>query len=178
MDDNVFLPDNVNIASPNVAHLQLMLGRVQTHFFPIPEEHDLTRKISPEGMHLGEKYFAPHMHESQDQSNTTVVDIPVSWINFITLMLLTPEKFDWAKSFLSSQLWNILKEPMNNENFVQFAIPDKCATTKAPTCFSLPDLEEEHSPSSLAEDTLITPKRKRREGKAALVESEVRRSPS
>jgi hypothetical protein len=67
---------------------------------------------------------------------------------------------------------------MNNENFVQFAIPDKCATTKAPTCFSLPDLEEEHSPSSLAEDTLITPKRKRREGKAALVESEVRRSPS
>jgi hypothetical protein len=177
MEEDVFLPDNVNVASPNEAHLQLMLGKVQTHFFPIPEEHDLTRKLSSEGLCLWEKYFAPNMHESQKKSNYSVVDIPVSWINFITLMLLTPEKFDWAKSFLSSQLWHILKEPLNNETFVQFAIPDKCVTSKAPSCSSMPAIEEENSLSTLAVDNTITPKRKRRDGKAALVESEVRRSP-
>jgi hypothetical protein len=117
------------------------------------------------------------MHESQKKNNYSVVDIPVSWINFIALMLLTPEKFDWAKSFLSSQLWHILKEPLNNETFVQFAVPDKCVTSKAPSCSSMPAIEEENSLSTLAVDNTITPKRKRRDGKAALVETELRRSP-
>jgi hypothetical protein len=41
----------------------------------------------------------------------------------------------------------------------------------------MPAIEEENSLSTLAVDNTITPKRKRRDGKAALVESEVRRSP-
>jgi hypothetical protein len=68
-----------------------------------------------------------------------------------------------------------MKEPMQKETSVKFAIPDKCVTSKAPTCFSLTELVEE--PPALAEDTHITPKRKRRDNKIALVESEVRRSP-
>jgi hypothetical protein len=143
MEDNLFLPDNVNLVSPNEAHLQLTHGRVQTHFLSITEEHDLTRRFSSEELLLWEKYFAPHMHGSANQNNTSVVDIPVSWFNFITLMLLTPEKFDWAKSFLSSQLWDILKEPMISEDIVQFSIPDKCATSKAPLCIALSNHDEE-----------------------------------
>jgi hypothetical protein len=94
MTDNLFLPDNVNMVPPNEAHLQLTLGRVETHFFSIPEEHNLARKLSPEGFLLWEKYFAPYMHGTDKQNHSAVVDIPVSWFNFITLMLLTPEKFD------------------------------------------------------------------------------------
>jgi hypothetical protein len=31
MEDNLFLPDNVQLVPPNEAHLQLTLGRVHTH---------------------------------------------------------------------------------------------------------------------------------------------------
>jgi hypothetical protein len=162
---------------PNEAHLQLTLGRVQTHFTPIPVEHDLSKRISAEGMALWEKHFAPKMQGHTDSHNSSMVDIPVSWFNFITLMLLTPEKFDWAKGFLSSQLWDILKEPLLKEDSVRFAIPDKCVTTDAPSCVSLTAMIDLPVPSSPSEDSLITPKRKRREGKVPMVESEVRRSP-
>jgi hypothetical protein len=177
IQDDLFLPENVNMVPPNEAHLQLTLGRVQTHFTPIPVEHDLSRRISAEGMALWEKYFAPKMHGHTDSHNSSMVDIPVSWFNFITLMLLTPEKFDWAKGFLSSQLWDILKEPLLKEDSVRFAIPDKCVTTDAPSCVSLTEMIGLPVPSSPSEDSLITPKRKRREGKVPMVESEVRRSP-
>jgi hypothetical protein len=177
MDDSLFLPDNVNLVPPNEAHLQLILGRVQTNFFAVPEEHDLTRRFSTEGLLLWEKYFAPHMHGPADHNNTSVVDIPVSWFNFITLMLLTPKKFDWAKGFLSSQLWNILKEPMIAEDTIKFVIPDKCVTTKAPLYLAITDVEDLDNPITTEESALITPKRKRREGKCALIETEVRRSP-
>jgi hypothetical protein len=32
LEDNLFLPDSVNLVPPNEAHMQLTLGRVQTHF--------------------------------------------------------------------------------------------------------------------------------------------------
>jgi hypothetical protein len=150
-DDDLFLPSNVNLASPNEAHLQLTLGRVQTYFSPVPEEHDLSKKVSAEGMALWEKYFAPKSTSLANNDSISLVDIPASWFNFITLMLLTPEKFDWAKGFLSSQLWDILKEPMHKKDTVKFAIPDKCVTTKAPTCFSLSELVDEPIPSSPSE---------------------------
>jgi hypothetical protein len=174
-DDDLFLPSNVNLASPNEAHLQLTLGRVQTYFSPVPEEHDLSKKVSVEGMALWEKYFAPKSSGLANNDSISLVDIPASWFNFITLMLLTPEKFDWAKGFLSSQLWDIMKEPMHKEETVKFAIPDKCVTSQAPSCFSLTELVDE--PLVPSEDSLNTPKRKRRDSKIALVETEVRRSP-
>jgi hypothetical protein len=89
IEDSLFLPDNVQMVPPNEAHLQLTLGRVQTHFLPIPEEHDLTRKMSKTGLLLWEKFFAPHLHADR-KSNKAIVDIPVSWFNFVTLMLSTP----------------------------------------------------------------------------------------
>jgi hypothetical protein len=64
---------------------------VQTYFFPVPEEHDLTKRFSAEGMALWEKYFAPNSNGLADNDSTSLVYIPVSWFNFITLMLLTPE---------------------------------------------------------------------------------------
>jgi hypothetical protein len=108
-----------------------------------------------------------------------VLDIPVSWFNFITLMLLTPEKFDWRIFFLNSALWKILLDNGNEskEDTISFIIPDKCFVTQAPTC-KLAELDnaDELIDEGIPQTTPLAPKRKRR-GKGPLVESEVRRSP-
>jgi hypothetical protein len=56
LEDDLFLPANVNVVPPNEAHLQLTLGKVQTYFTPIPAEHDLSTRFSTEGLALWEKY--------------------------------------------------------------------------------------------------------------------------
>jgi hypothetical protein len=154
----------------------LIIGRVQTTFFSVPEEHDISTRFSKQELKIWETYFAPKM----DSSSASVFscDIPVSWFNFVTLMLMTPEKFDWAKGFLSSQLWSIIKESIASEHTISFVIPDKCVANQAPVCSLLE--EEQISPKDttvLDDSTPWSPKRKRREGKVPLVESEVRRSP-
>jgi hypothetical protein len=66
---------------------------------------------------------------------------------------------------------------MLSEESIQFAIPDKCVTTEAPLCINLFNQDEASPAGSSYNEALITPKRKRRDGKSVLVESEVRRSP-
>ena len=53
---------------------------------------------------LWKKYFAP---EGQPKD---VIQVPNEWANFIALALLTPDKFEWVKQLLSSQLWKIISE--------------------------------------------------------------------
>jgi hypothetical protein len=72
-----------DFVSPEVVHLQI--ARVETHIFP---EHEI-QKFSKEGMELWGKYFAPHIQSSSDAAGQKVLEIPVNWFNFITLMLLT-----------------------------------------------------------------------------------------
>jgi hypothetical protein len=93
--NGLLLLEDVNMVPPQEAHL--IIGKVETHFFAIPEEHDLTRRFSKQGMQIWEKFFAPHLHNSPGGSSTC--EIPVSWFNFVTLMLMTPDKFDWARGF-------------------------------------------------------------------------------
>jgi hypothetical protein len=170
-ENALHLLENVNLVPPHEAHL--MIGRVETHFFNIPEEHDLTKRFSKQGMKIWESYFAPHMLNSTASAYSH--DIPVSWFNFVTLMLMTPDKFDWAKGFLSSQLWDIIKESVAYEHTISFVIPDKCVADQAPVCKMLEDMHESPNGSSLGADTTqLSPKRKRRDGKVPLVESEVR----
>jgi hypothetical protein len=172
-DQDFLLHASTVFAPPELAHVQLHLGRVQTFFHPIPQEHDLTTYFSPQGMKLWDKYFAPHVNNTNKSGK--ICEIPVSWFNFITLMLMTPEKIDWVKGFLSSHLWEIIKEPLNKEVTVSFSVPDKCVVSEAPSCALISDTYE--TQNECAEAGFTTPKRKRKEGKHPLVESEVRRSP-
>jgi hypothetical protein len=172
-DQDFLLHASTVFAPPELAHVQLHLGRVQTFFHPIPQEHDLTTYFSPQGMKLWDKYFAPHVNNTNKSGK--ICEIPVSWFNFITLMLMTPEKIDWVKGFLSSHLWEIIKEPLNKEVTIAFSVPDKCAVSEAPSCALISDACE--TQSECPEAGFTTPKRKRKEGKHPLVESEVRRSP-
>ena len=117
--------EDVGMLSPNQAHLQI--GFVRTQFFPFSDESAVTQNFSKEGIAIWKKYFAPHISGTLDCNKKKIFQIPVSWFNFITLMLVTPEKFDWAKNFLQSPLWNIIKEPIGTEKTVAFSIPDNCA---------------------------------------------------
>jgi hypothetical protein len=49
--------------------------------------------------------------------------IPSQWANFFTVMLLNPEKFDWAKEFLSSNISSTLG---NVNGVIDFFIPRSC----------------------------------------------------
>jgi hypothetical protein len=175
LDDNLSDP-NLEIFHfneffpPEVAHLQL--GMVKTHFFPRED----TEKFSAEGMHLWEKYFAPHIKEQMNNSSCKVLEIPTNWFNFITLMLLTPEKFDWKKKFLNSSLWDIIKENEEQE-CISFIVPEKCAISQAPKCsISVLGESSQDFEGEMSLHPPLAPKRKRR-GNSPLVESDIRRSP-
>jgi hypothetical protein len=132
--------------------------------------------FSEEGMQLWDKYFAPHIDKK-----AKVIHIPANWFNFITLMLVTPEKFDWAKQFLSSSLWQIMIENDSRENCIPFVVPDSCSVQQAPVCqiAKMEENSEDILQPEWEKEDLVTPsapKRKRR-GKGVLVEPEVRRSP-
>jgi hypothetical protein len=178
-----------DLVKPEVAHLQM--GFVHTHFFPILDKQELFSEFPEEGMKLWDKYFAPHCKNGARPNEPNVFQIPASWFNFITLMLLSPGKFDWVKGFLCSPLWNILSESENNEASVTFVIPEKCCVQQKPSCKiseiskeegcldtskDIADKEEELVDQVLLNVTPAAPK-KRRRANVNLVESEVRRSP-
>jgi hypothetical protein len=103
---------------------------VETFLFPL-EDKD---KFSEEGLKLWDQYFSPHIQKTLVDNMHQVLEIQVSWFNFITLMLLTPEKFDWTIFFLNSALWKILLDNGNEskEDTISFIILDKCSVTQAP----------------------------------------------
>jgi hypothetical protein len=55
-----------------------------------------------------------------------VIQIPKDWAAFFTVMLLSPAHFDWAKTFLTSQAWNLLLQCSNSSSFMSFALPPSC----------------------------------------------------
>jgi hypothetical protein len=49
---------------------------VETYFFLVPDEHNLTQKFSKQGMQLWEKYFVRHNESSSEQENSKFLQIP------------------------------------------------------------------------------------------------------
>jgi hypothetical protein len=135
-------------------------------------------------MKIWDKYFAPHCPSADSAQNGKIYSIPVSWFNFITLMLATPEKFNWAKTFLNSALWEIISDESAKEESIKFAIPENCCVQYESSCCLLEVAKKEKIAANNVEDqeqeeepiTPLAPRRKRRPN-SLLVESEVRRSP-
>jgi hypothetical protein len=100
LEEGMIIPNNLNMHPPEEAHL--VLGRVETFFFHVREEHNPHSRFSKQGMELWEKYFAPNLLLKVSHGGPKVLQIHVSWFNYLTLMLMSPEKFDWTKEFLSS----------------------------------------------------------------------------
>lgn len=71
-------------------------------------------------MNAWKEHFAP----TDGSSQTSYVSL--QWVNFISLTLLTPDKFDWVKSFLRSQMLDIILSRSDGHQCINFSIPDVC----------------------------------------------------
>lgn len=59
--------------------------------------------------------------------------VPEHWADFFTYMLLSPNKFDWAKGFLSGKAWECcIKEYLGP--VVDFQLPQNCPVSAPPCC--------------------------------------------
>lgn len=54
------------------------------------------------------------------------VEIPSAWVDFFTAILMSPNHFDWAKQFLQSQAWNIIRSSAYNKGSIHFSLPSSC----------------------------------------------------
>ena len=128
-----------------------------------------------------QEYDEQERHARKDSCS---VQVPIEWANFMTFALLSPDRFDWAKSLLSSQLWSYILEGSESNTFKSFVILDRCSSKQAPICQTTDGLEDTNRPAtpptvSLADKSIaattssafISKKRK----KGPLVETEVRR---
>lgn len=78
------------------------------------------KKTNPDVLRLWAKQFSPASRPQQ------VVNIPNDWAPFFTMMLLSPNHFYWAKTFLASQAWEFLLSCAKNSASLSFAIPTQC----------------------------------------------------
>jgi hypothetical protein len=107
-------------------------------------------------MALWNKYFAPHIYNGGYANPDKVFNIPSNWFNLITLMLLTPEKFEWAKNFLNFPLWEHVSHDDEDNNSISFVVPDSCLVKKAPVC-QIADMEHNESDMKSIADNGVTP---------------------
>ena len=144
--------------------------------------------VSEEGMLLWKHHFQEQPLENKSSFSTI---IPVSWLNFIVHLLLSPDKFAWTVNMLNPGMWELFTTVENMDQAILFHIPDKCPTSHAPICqameedcakdkgkenigvaANMQDLESQALLQPFGQDNL----RKRRSGKTPLVETQVRRS--
>jgi hypothetical protein len=67
--------------------------------------------------------------------------VPKSWCDFITIMLLSPDRFDWTKSFLGSKAWNMIQMDMGTEAMIAFSLPQHCPIKHKFSCSNAPAIE-------------------------------------
>lgn len=85
-------------------------------------------------------------------ASTLHVNIPTHWTNFFTVMLLSPNQFQWAKNLLSSKIPELL---MHDKGSVEFSIPSKCPDSNL-DCVTLADEE------GTSRDPIVTPNPRKR----------------
>jgi hypothetical protein len=93
-------------------------------------------KTPPDVYRLWAKHFSPVGCPPH------VIPIPKDWAAFFTVMLFSPAHFDWAKTFLTSQAWNLLLQCSNSSSFMSFALPSSCPKNAEVRCSALEDEPE------------------------------------
>jgi hypothetical protein len=86
---------------------------------------------------LCEKHFAP-------QRTGESIQVPASWSDFINLLLLNPERFEWANSLLRSKAWDMIITESKNEITIEYSVNEKCPISEAMHCSSTQS-EEQHA---------------------------------
>jgi len=125
-----------------------------------------SQATNAEAVRLSTKFFS-----SGNPANLQV-SIPATWVNFFTVQLLDPNNFDWIKNILASGLIGHLESP--DSGIVDFSVP----TSRPEFNLSCPTdyLGKGHEASQdYAKEA--PPKKIYNKRTAAIVETEVRRSP-
>lgn len=128
-------------------------------------------------------------HFASEVEGLAAIQVPLDWVDFICATLLTPDKFEWAKMFLKSPMWHIIREGAQHKDYLNFYIPESCPISEAPICSQVPtggdegpfssppkgspDKEDVPEEIAFCSSTATQGKRKHR---APVAESEVRRS--
>lgn len=89
-----------------------------------------------------ESFAAWKKHFANNSESTESFRVPLEWVIFISSTLLTPDKFDWAKSFLKSTMWQIIKDGSSCKECITFYVPDTCPVSMAPICSQVSSQEE------------------------------------
>lgn len=148
---------------------------------PIDEDEALLGK---EGALIWKKHFAP------TEDSKEVIQVPIEWVNFLYVALLSPRKFDWAKKFLTSQVWNYILQGSETKICKPFAIPECCTSTHTSSCLSqiqqmsymekadaaTPTCTATSGTTLTSSSTSAMHMKRKRKDKVPLVETEVRRS--
>jgi hypothetical protein len=71
-----------------------------------------------DGIRLWAKHFAP-------LGVMNGIQIPNSWVNFFNIVLLNPQRFEWAKSLLTSESWELVLKGKESEATLTFCLPQK-----------------------------------------------------
>jgi hypothetical protein len=66
------------------------------------------------------------MGKFSPQSSSDGFQIPQVWRDFLTVILLNPSRFEWAKAFIGSKAWKIIIVDRSSEDRVTFSIPNSC----------------------------------------------------
>jgi hypothetical protein len=52
--------------------------------------------------------------------------ISQAWTDFFAMILVSPDKFEWAKGFLMSSAWECLLKDESSEAMLPFSLPNRC----------------------------------------------------
>jgi hypothetical protein len=101
----------------------------------LAEQRPMYKKKLADGIRLWAKYFAP-----PESSPSTPV--PAAWQEFFISSLLNPTRLDWARTFLSSEGWNVILKENEKETSISFVLPAKCPIKKIDCVYSNSDQVE------------------------------------
>ncbi|KAM0921417.1 hypothetical protein ACQ4PT_006867 [Festuca glaucescens] len=87
-----------------LAHPNIHIGMVLLPDTALPDPMWNTLSMSREGTNAWNNFFRPR----QDSSSSSTVSVPISWVDFLTSKLLTPDDFVWVKGLLQSDIWAII----------------------------------------------------------------------
>jgi hypothetical protein len=188
--------NNINVPAPNSQNLQV--GMVLTRLQPMDPYLGRMNHMDSYLGHLnlgskGSEYDKPFCFGSEEpwagffnSNSSTKIEVPVEWAKFFASLLMSPSHFHCVKKILqSAELVNSLGSSLK----VGIPLPDKCSEKLSPFC-SLKLVGQSVNPvpnsSSQAEVfevdsdeapplTDVPPPKSKK--KAAVVETEVRRSP-
>ena len=93
--------------------------------------------LGKEGAHIWKTHF------SSTPDSKEVIQVPIEWVNFLSVALLYKDKFDWAKKFISSQVWNYIIQGSESQHCKPFAVPDKCVNSFPELCSTKSDQSQE-----------------------------------